>query len=261
MIQILPGFAQMLAATRPDALTFVWASVIILAGAIGVVVARNPVHSALMLVMTLFGVAVIFIELQANFLAAVQVIVYAGAIVVLFLFVIMLLGVDQRENLEKEPLRGQRPLAVVLVALALGGILALGFEAHWSVGAHAVAGPRNQNGGDVAALGRSVFTTYLFAFEVTAALLVIAVVGAVVLSRQAGPKGGAPDDAIDAEPDPETDADADPDTETADGDVADDGQAEADDAKLASVGAAGEVGGDRAGNRGGKEARDKEDGS
>jgi NADH-quinone oxidoreductase subunit J len=179
-----PAFAMLLAATRPDALTFVWASVIILAGAIGVVISRNPVHSALMLVMTLFGVAVIFVELQANFLAAVQVIVYAGAIVVLFLFVIMLLGVDRSENLEKDPLKGQRPLAVVLVALALAGVLALGFEAHWSVGAHAVSGARNQTGGDVAALGRSVFTTYLFPFEVTAALLVIAVVGAVVLSRR-----------------------------------------------------------------------------
>jgi NADH-quinone oxidoreductase subunit J len=187
VIHAVPLLAQILAATRPDALTFVWSAMIILGGAIGVIVARNPVHSALMLVMTLFGVAIIFIELQANFLAAVQVIVYAGAIVVLFLFVIMLLGVDQRENLEKEPLRGQRPIAVALVALVLAGLLALGITAHWAVGAHAVAGPRNQSGGDVAALGRSVFTTYLFPFEVTAALLVIAVVGAVVLSRQAGP--------------------------------------------------------------------------
>ena len=138
---------------------------------------RNPVHSALMLVMTLFGVAVIFIELQANFLAAVQVIVYAGAIVVLFLFVIMLLGVDKQENLETDPLWGQRPVALALVVLALAGVLALGIEAHWAVGAHAVAGARNPDGGDVAALGRSVFTTYLFPFEVTSALLVIAVVG------------------------------------------------------------------------------------
>jgi NADH-quinone oxidoreductase subunit J len=179
-----PELGSLMAATRPDALTFVWAAVIILGGALGVVLARNPVHSALMLVMTLFGVAVIFVELQANFLAAVQVIVYAGAIVVLFLFVIMLLGVDRSENLEREPLKGQRPLALVLVALALAGVLALGFEAHWSVGAHAVAGARDQTGGDVAALGRAVFTTYLFPFEVTAALLVIAVVGAVVLSRR-----------------------------------------------------------------------------
>ena len=150
MTGLSPVLAQILAATRPDALTFVWAAVAILAGALGVVVARNPVHSALMLVMTLFGVAVIFIELQANFLAAVQVIVYAGAIVVLFLFVIMLLGVDKQENLETDPLWGQRPVALALVVLALAGVLALGIEAHWAVGAHAVAGARNQSGGDVA---------------------------------------------------------------------------------------------------------------
>ncbi len=178
-----------------------WAAVAILAGALGVVVARNPVHSALMLVMTLFGVAVIFIELQANFLAAVQVIVYAGAIVVLFLFVIMLLGVDKQENLETDPLWGQRPVALALVVLALAGVLALGIEAHWAVGAHAVAGARNQSGGDVAALGRSVFTTYLFPFEVTSALLVIAVVGAVVLSRK--PKTQASPSPVALEPGPE----------------------------------------------------------
>ncbi|MGO9343665.1 MAG: NADH-quinone oxidoreductase subunit J [Acidimicrobiales bacterium] len=227
MTVFAPVFAQILAATRPDALTFVWASVAIIAGALGVVVARNPVHSALMLVMTLFGVAVIFIELQANFLAAVQVIVYAGAIVVLFLFVIMLLGVDKQENLETDPLVGQRPVALALVVLALAGVLALGIEAHWAVGAHAVAGARNQSGGDVAALGRSVFTTYLFPFEVTSALLVIAVVGAVVLSRkpktqaapspaapEPGPESAAPDSvdaaADDQEPDDQEPVDQEP---------------------------------------------------
>ena len=96
------------------------------AGAIGVVLARNPVHSALMLVMTLFGVAVLFVLQNAPFLAAVQVIVYAGAIVVLFLFVIMFLGVDREENIAAEPLRGQRPLAVALVLLGTTGLLLLG---------------------------------------------------------------------------------------------------------------------------------------
>ena len=72
----------------------------ILVGAIGVVTSRNPVHAALSLVMTLFGVAVLFIEQQADFLAAVQIIVYAGAIVVLFLFVIMFLGVDRAEDIK-----------------------------------------------------------------------------------------------------------------------------------------------------------------
>ncbi len=134
--------APVLAATTTvDALTFAIAGAVVLTGAVGVVVARNPVHSALMLVMTLFGVAVLFVEQQANFLAAVQVIVYAGAIVVLFLFVIMFLGVDREESLDKEPLRAQRPLAVGLIVLGLAGLLLMGFGAHWSVGAKSVAGP------------------------------------------------------------------------------------------------------------------------
>ncbi len=84
---------------------------------------RNPVHTALSLVATLFGVAVLFVAQDAHFLAAVQVIVYAGAIVMLFLFVIMLLGVDQAEDLAIEPLAGQRPLAILAGAATLGLLL------------------------------------------------------------------------------------------------------------------------------------------
>jgi NADH-quinone oxidoreductase subunit J len=171
-------------ASRMDIGVFVVAAAIVLAGAIGVVVARNPVHAALMLVMTLFGVAVLFVLQRADFLAAVQVIVYAGAIVVLFLFVIMFLGVDREENVGYEPLRGQRPLAVGLIALAATGLLLLAEVAHWTTGAPRVAGAASGPGSNVAKLGRSVFTTYLFPFEVTSALLVIAVVGAVVLARR-----------------------------------------------------------------------------
>jgi NADH-quinone oxidoreductase subunit J len=174
-----------------DRLTFGVGAAIVVIGAVGVVISRNPVHAALMLVMTLFGVAVLFIEEGANFLAAVQVIVYAGAIVVLFLFVIMFLGVDREENLVEEPLPFQRPLAVGLMVLGIAGLLLLGIGSRWSVGPQSVAGPAaNQPGGDVAALGRSVFTTYLFPFEITAALLVIAVVGAVVLARRQRPTDG-----------------------------------------------------------------------
>ena len=151
--------------------TFAVAAAMVLAGAIGVVIARNPVHSALMFVMTLFGIAVLFVAQRADFLAAVQVIVYAGAIVVLFLFVIMFLGVDQTESVKVEPLRGQRPLAAALTALGLAGVLILGLVSHWSTGKPSVAGPANGTGSNVAELGRSVFTTYLFPFEVTSALL------------------------------------------------------------------------------------------
>jgi NADH-quinone oxidoreductase subunit J len=185
----------LLAAARPawpDVLVFAASAAVILVGAVGVVTSRNPVHAALSLVMTLFGVAVLFIEQQADFLAAVQIIVYAGAIVVLFLFVIMFLGVDRREDVEVEPLSGQRPLAFVMLAITLGGILAMAATAHWVTGAHQVVGPIQGSitadptspSGEVAQLGKQLFTTYLFAFEATAALLVIAVVGAVVLARR-----------------------------------------------------------------------------
>jgi NADH-quinone oxidoreductase subunit J len=162
------------------------------------VTSRNPVHAALSLVLTLFGVAVLFVEQHADFLAAVQVIVYAGAIVVLFLFVIMFLGVDRQEDVEVEPLKGQRPLAFLLIVVALAGVLALFVNAHWVTGAHSVAGSTTAGGHtNVYLLGQSIFTTYLFAFEATAALLVIAVVGAVVLSRRsaAAPPAAADDPA------------------------------------------------------------------
>jgi NADH-quinone oxidoreductase subunit J len=186
---------SVLASTRPtwpDILVFAAAAAVILVGSIGVVTSRNPVHAALSLVMTLFGVAVLFIEQAADFLAAVQIIVYAGAIVVLFLFVIMFLGVDRDENITIEPLIGQRPLAFALSAITLGGVIAMAATAHWVTGAHQVVGPiqghvtasASSPSGEPAQLGKQLFTTYLFAFEATAALLVIAVVGAVVLARR-----------------------------------------------------------------------------
>src|ERR1700685_3398536 len=124
----------LLAATRatwPDILVLAAAAAVILVGAGGVVTSRNPVHAALSLVMTLFGVAVLFIEQDADFLAAVQIIVYAGAIVVLFLFVIMFLGVDRSEDITIEPLAGQRPLAVIFSLITLGGVLAMVATGPW----------------------------------------------------------------------------------------------------------------------------------
>ena len=180
------------AASKVDVGVFVVCAVAILAGAVGVVWSRNPVHSALMLVMTLFGVAVLFVAQEAHFLAAVQVIVYAGAIVVLFLFVIMLLGVDKEEDIEHEPLTGQRPLAVLLGAITLGMVLLLSrgsdwTESDWTHGAESVAGAA-QGGSNVEKLAQVLFTRYLLAFEITSVLLVIAVVGAVVLARRPPPE-------------------------------------------------------------------------
>jgi NADH-quinone oxidoreductase subunit J len=168
-----------------DFLVFLAATIIVLSGGVGVVIARNPVHSALMLVMTLFGVAVLFVDEGAHFLAAVQVIVYAGAIVVLFLFVIMLLGVDREEMLESEPLKGQRSLAVIVGLIGFGEILLLLRRSGWATGNLSTAGSAGGPGTNVEKLARAIFTRYLLPFEITSALLVIAVIGAVVLARRA----------------------------------------------------------------------------
>jgi NADH-quinone oxidoreductase subunit J len=163
---------------------FAAAAAIIIGGGVGVVLSPNPVHSALMLVATLFGVAVIFVQQDAHFLAAVQVIVYAGAIVVLFLFVIMLLGVDKAEVLSTEPLGGQRPAAAAVAVAGLGLAVLLAAQAAEVTGARSVAGELSGDYSNLEIVGRTLFTDYLFAFEATSALLVIAVVGAVVLARR-----------------------------------------------------------------------------
>ena len=168
-----------------DTTVFIIAAVIIMSGATGVVLSRNPVHAALFLVETLFGVAVLFVLQDATFLAAVQVIVYAGAIVILFLFVIMLLGVDRAEDLGVEPIAGQRPLAAVVGASLVGLLMTVFLVAVGApTGNPASTAPLGAPGGNTRALGEALFTDNVFAVELTALLLTIAVVGAVVLSRR-----------------------------------------------------------------------------
>ncbi len=175
-------------------LVFLVAALIILVGAVGVVASRNPVHAALFLVQTLVGVAVLFVLNDAHFLAAVQVVVYAGAIVILFLFVIMLLGVDKAEELRIEPIFGQRPLAAVVGAAlaALLGTVVIG-GADVLTGLRRAGGDRALDGDttDIERLGRVLFSEYAFAVEITAALLTVAVVGAVVLTRRASHSDGS----------------------------------------------------------------------
>ena len=166
---------------------FAVGAALIITGAFGVILLRNPVHSALMLVITLLGVALEFIDQSADFLAAVQIIVYAGAVVILFLFVIMFLGVDRREPLGPERTPVQRPLALLLGIVALVEILVLSRVDHWTSGLHGFAGTISGKGENVQKLGQSIYTRYLLPFEMTAALLVIAVVAAVVLSRRREP--------------------------------------------------------------------------
>ncbi len=170
---------------------FVVGAGLILTGAIGVIILRNPVHCALMLVVTLFGVAVEFIDQSADFLAVVQIIVYAGAIVILFLFVIMFLGVDRREAIGKEPFRGQKPIAAILGVVTLALLLSLSRVSNWTTGDRSVTGRVNGTGSEnVQVLGQSIYTRYLLPFEMTSALLVIAIVAAVVLARRRQPAAG-----------------------------------------------------------------------
>lgn len=211
---------------RVEMFTFLIAGAIVLGGALGVVALRNPVHNALSLVATLFGVAVLFVIQEAYFLAAIQVIVYAGAIVILFLFVIMLLGVDRVEATEREPLPAQRIVGVVaglgILVLSIVILVAGGGE---PTGARSTTAPLGGEGTDIERLGKVIFTDYVFAFEVTAVLLTVAVVGAVVLSRR---PTGAPIDLdefpdgpavahLSLFPEPEADDADEPDAEPVDG--------------------------------------------
>ncbi len=166
---------------------FICAAAMVLAGALGVVLRSNPVHAALSLVLTLFGIAVMFVSQQAEFLAAVQVVVYAGAIVVLFLFVIMLLGVDRAENLETESLGVQRPLAIILslgfVALLVTTIVQ-GRDSLNMRGDGLITADSGDHDANIRQIARSIFSNYVVAFEVTSVLLIVAVVGTVVLARK-----------------------------------------------------------------------------
>ena len=161
---------------------FILASAMVLAGALGVVLRRNPVHAALSLVLTLFGIAVHFVAMEAHFLAAVQVIVYAGAIVVLFLFVLMLLGVDKAEDLSIEPFPIQRPLAIVIGAGLAGLVIASVVRASDRL----AEGTALEADGDanIKLLAENLFSDYVFAFEFTSVLLIVAVAGTVMLTRK-----------------------------------------------------------------------------
>jgi NADH-quinone oxidoreductase subunit J len=182
-----------------EAVVFFVCAALILVGAFGVILARNPVHSALFLLLTLVNVAVMFLQQHAALVAAIQIVVYASAIVVLFLFVITLLGVDQHEALD-EPRKFQRPAAIVLGVLVLIQIIVIAGH-HWATGTVQPSGtPDNPNfqaldsprTGNVERLARSLFTHYVWAFEMTAVLLVIAVVGGVVLARRSGHRAVEP---------------------------------------------------------------------
>ncbi|MEU4419491.1 NADH-quinone oxidoreductase subunit J [Actinoplanes sp. NPDC024001] len=149
-------------------------------GALGMVLARNAVHSALWLVVTMLCLGVFYVINSAPFLGMVQVIVYTGAIMMLFLFVLMLVGRDASDSLI-ETLRGQR-LAAIVLGVGFAALIATGLAR--SLGTSFVAGLTEANAnGNVQGLAALLFTQYVFAFEVTSALLITAAVGAMIMAH------------------------------------------------------------------------------
>jgi len=173
-------------AQETQSLAFWVLAVASVAAAMGMVLARRAVHCAVLLAVVMLSLAVLYAMLGAPFLAFVQVIVYTGAVLMLFLFVVMIVGVSSADSLV-ETIRGQR-VAAILVAIGMLVLLSL-------IIGNAVLGPSapssaSYSGGNLLGLATLIFTTYVFPFEVTSALLITAALGAMVLAHRerTGPK-------------------------------------------------------------------------
>ena len=166
-------------------LVFIILAIIAIAAAAGLILSRNPVYSALFLIINFLAVAVIYLIMGATFIALAQVTVYAGAIMVLFLFVIMLLGAEKPKEVEQH--KWQRPLAIVLgAAILVEGVYALitrvAATVTTSVPSIELADPKT--------LGLSLYTKYSLPFEIASVILLVAAIGAVVLSRKPKKEAG-----------------------------------------------------------------------
>ncbi|MEK7252098.1 MAG: NADH-quinone oxidoreductase subunit J [Actinomycetota bacterium] len=157
---------------------FILFGLVALFGAVTMVWARNPVYSAMGLMLTMFSIAVFYVSNAAHFIAAVQVIIYAGAVMTLFLFVVMLIGVDNEES-RKENIPLQRPAALAVIALFGVGVILAGRSA-WVTGSR-VSG-LGEIDGSVERVGSELFNNWLLPFEVTALLLIVAATGAIALA-------------------------------------------------------------------------------
>lgn len=154
---------------------------IALAGGLGMIFSRSAVHSALWLVLTMLSVGVLYMVQSAPFLGFTQIIVYTGAVMMLFLFVLMMAGRDSSDSVV-EVLRGQRLLAAVF-GVGFAGLIAAGLTRALSdVTTAPPLDPASDQGGGAGGLGRLIFTEYLFAFELTAALLIVAALAGIVLA-------------------------------------------------------------------------------
>lgn len=160
-----------------ETIVFIVFAVAAVGGALLMVWSANPVHSAMGLILAMISVAVFYVLNSGHFIAAVQVIVYAGAVMTLFLFVIMLIGVDRSED-RSEQLPVQRQLALGLSALLGAGIILAGREA-WVTGRFTGTGPS----GTVEEISDRLFSKWVLPFEITALLLIVAAAGTVALAH------------------------------------------------------------------------------
>jgi len=162
-----------------DFLLFIPLALIAIVSAIGMIISKNAMYSALNLIVNFGTVAVFYLILGAQFIALTQITVYAGAIMVLFLFVIMLLGTESLPT--SNVLRWQRPVAIILAVLLAGEAVYLLFARGATAG---VIPPPIESFGSPQGVGRALFNQYLLPFEITSVLLLVAMVGAIVLTRK-----------------------------------------------------------------------------
>jgi len=169
------------------ALAFYAFSAVMILAALAVIVARNPVHSVLFLILTFFNAAGLFVLLGAEFLAMILVVVYVGAVAVLFLFVVMMLDIDfaelKRGTLQLVPVGGGVGLVLAAELVAL-----LGINWHIAPGAHAhraLATPTDVS--NTAAIGRVLYTDYIYYFQIAGLVLLVAMIGAIVLTLRHRP--------------------------------------------------------------------------
>lgn len=179
------------AVTTGEAVAFWILGPLAVAGALGMVFVRNAVHSALWLVLTMLTLGVFYIVQNASFLGFTQIIVYTGAVMMLFLFVLMMAGRDSSDSLV-EVIRGQR-LAAAVFGVGFAGLVSLALARSLTdVVPAPPLDPTTPEGGGAGGLGRLILTDYLFPFELTAALLIVAALAGIVLAqrdrRNEGPK-------------------------------------------------------------------------
>jgi NADH-quinone oxidoreductase subunit J len=161
-----------------ELVVFAITALVAIVGAVAMLLSKNAVHSALFLLLNFCAIAVLYLLLNAPFLFAVQLIIYAGAIIVLFLFVVMLLGAEQAEE-EQDAIGWQRPVALFMGLLLVAQIVYVVFT-----GTPASSGGQGAGFGAPERIAQELFTTYLLPFEVTSILILAALIGVVVLHIQ-----------------------------------------------------------------------------